>query len=627
MFEVMLQPLVVTALLFSSGVHAAGAAADTIAEPVSCPTVTAPLNPLVLKGKRFFDSITGQYVPIKGIAYYPRPNTGSLSRASNNVDFYSDDFRELWQQDIGHMNELGVNLIRIYGVNPTVNHDEFMCTLQNAGIYVMIGLLADCDGCAIGGGDTPAPTCYSSSLKERGQYIINEFSKYTNTIAFSAGNEVTLYARPDIHLNAPCQKKFLSDMRRYVSTCRQVPNTILPRSIPIGMANWDNERDLQTLYFNCRSDDASDSESNLLETPEWYGLNSYQHCDGSATSIKQLTGWKQLKDDFKRYNLSVPVIISEYGCRERGFETIGAFEAQRNWLQVDALYSTEYQDVFAGGIVFEYSAEKIVVETSGQSQPWPFFGFMKLNYGLGYYSPKDCEHVNDKPCEYNRYPEFATLQSKLADIDTSMIPSMDEYNSDDIERQSTPDCPEEIPSILEFEWPTDSVPGLPCYVISTPDPSPTPSTSPTTTPTATRSPSSNPSTSPSVEPSQQPTGGPSNAPTEVPSVLPSDSPTTVHPSMLPTATSSLSTSPPSAATSPLGAVDAKDSSPTTAPLTDTTETEARGDIANDDGNPSKEGNSVVGGSSATSSSVTNFSTMGVWITVMSLTLLWWWHAI
>jgi len=466
------------------------AQADTIAEPVACPT-SAPLNPLVLKGKRFFDSVTGEYVSLRGVAYYPRPNAGSLSTDSNSIDFFSEEYRHLWEQDIQHMKDLGVNLIRIYAVNPAVYHEAFMCTLQDAGIYVMVGLLADCSGCNIGGRDFPAPACYTNDLKRRGQFIINEFSKYRNTLAFSAGNEVTLYARPDIHLNAPCQKKFLADMRQYVNRCRNVPNTILPRAIPIGMVNWDLERDLQTYYFNCRNNVTDD-----LETPEWYGLNAYQHCDATQDTVGTLAGWQLLRLDHARYQLPVPVIIAEFGCRERGFETIDGWEAQRDWLQVDAIFSPQFQEVFAGGIVFEYSAEKLVVDRSSQGNPWPYNGFMKLNYGLGYYAPVDCEHINNKPCVYNRYPEFATLQNKLAAIDTSTgYPNMNDY----ISGGQTPACPEGIPSITKFEWPTDGDEGLPCHVIYTPEPSAAPTVAATT-----------------AVPTAAPTAIPSAAPVEVP---------------------------------------------------------------------------------------------------------------
>ena len=205
-----------------------------------CPD-SSKTPPLVLKGKRFYDSSTDEYVPIKGIAYYPRPNAGPLSEGSS-VDFYTDEYSSRWQTDIQNMKDLRVNAIRIYAVDPSANHDAFMCALSEAGIYVMVGLLADCEGCAIGawvGVDAEPPLCYTSSVKERGKFVIRSFSKYPNTVAFSAGNEVTIYADDGAggprEANVPCQKKFLRDMREYVSGCTgSYPSAVLPRAVPIG---------------------------------------------------------------------------------------------------------------------------------------------------------------------------------------------------------------------------------------------------------------------------------------------------------------------------------------------------------------------------------------------------------
>ena len=158
---------------------------DTIANAV-CTSKTIR-GPAVLKGKKFFDSVTGDYIPIKGICYYPRPNEGDLS-VSHSVDYFNQEFKDLWEADVEYFKDLGINTIRIYGVNPSVNHDAFMCALREAGIYVIVGLLADCQDCGIGGDQ--APSCYPATLKERGQRIIHTFSYYDNVLAFSAGNEI-----------------------------------------------------------------------------------------------------------------------------------------------------------------------------------------------------------------------------------------------------------------------------------------------------------------------------------------------------------------------------------------------------------------------------------------------------
>jgi len=440
------------------------AAAAVRANYFQCPGIVP--NPVILKGKRFFDTLNGDYFPVKGIAYYPRPNAGNLS-VYNSVDFFTEDFRDLWTADIANMRKLGVNTVRIYAVDPSKNHDAFMCALQEAKIYAMIELLAQCDGCSIG--PNQAPSCYSAAVKERGQYVINEFSKYANTLVFSAGNEVTLYSvNRDIALNAPCQKKFIRDMRAYVSNCSEVTATILPRKVPIGMVNWDGQRDLQTLYFNCETSDP-------FELPEWYGLNVYLQCDPYATNVDQITGWIQLKQNFTTYNLTIPVIVAEYGCRAPfPYPTIDGFQAQRKWLQVDALYSESYEEVFAGGVAFEYSAEKYIADQSAQKTQWPYYNFTQLQYGIGYYSPVDCDDFSI-PCLYNQYPEFALLAAALGRANVSYIPGSDNYLP--IYGQ-VPTCPSLIQSIADFVWPSDDTPDLPCYVIPTPAPTAQPTPAP-----------------------------------------------------------------------------------------------------------------------------------------------------
>lgn len=478
------------------------------------------INPIVVKGNRLFDAVTGEFFPIKGIAYYPRPNDGLLSE-SNSIDFFTDAYAHIWQADIPYLENLGVNTIRLYGVDPSQNHDSFMCTLQRAGIYVIVGLLAECYECGIGPNE--APSCYPPSLKTRGQWIINEFSKYTNTLVFSAGNEVTLYARDrQIAINAACQKKFLRDMRAYVNSCANYPASVLSRRVPIGMVNWDSERELQARYFNCRTDPTDE-----LENAEWYGLNAYLHCQPEVVTVEGLAGWHKIRRDFESFNLSIPVIFAEYGCRER-FPTIGEFEAQRTWIQVDALYSEEFVETFAGGVVFEYSAEKHIVDHSTQSNPWPYYGFMKLQYGVGYFSPVECDHMTVQ-CQYNPYPEYYILRTKMNEVDVSFAPNLNDF----MVSGEIPQCPDGIPPLSDFAWPSDGFGDLPCPVYPTTAPTDMATTTPKILDTPSDTPTAAPSSSPSVKPTMKPTLKPTMEPTLKPTMVPSSQPS-AKPTLAPT---------------------------------------------------------------------------------------------
>jgi len=430
---------------------------------VTCTTVTAQCNligPAVIKGKKFFDSRSGRYIPLKGIAYYPRPNAGTLSEGKNR-DFFGEEYRDIWERDIAYFQQLSINVVRIYAVDPGLDHSGFMCALQQAGIYAIIGLAASCEDCAVTG--MQAPDCYPAALKERGQFVINIFAKYENVLAFCAGNEVLLYApgQPPEY-NGPCQKQFLRDMRAYIDSC---PNL---RKIPVGVAVADFDRDEQALYYNCRSD-----PNDTLENAEWYGLNVYQHCDPTAQTVDDLKGFQGLLESHRNYSMSIPVVLSEYGCMNEGFPTIDGFEGQRDFLQVDAIYSQEYQEYFAGGVVFEYSAEKFSIDDRTPYEvPYPFAVYSRYRFGVGYYAPEECNDENIT-CTYVPYPEFDILAARYAAVDDSSGPTLDSYNPGTLD---VTQCPSNFPPLNTFTWESDSTEDLECvgpnYVFICPNTAP-----------------------------------------------------------------------------------------------------------------------------------------------------------
>lgn len=132
-------------LLLLAAILIGGAFSESTTLPEECKNFAPPA---VIKGNKIFVSSTGQYLPIKGINYYPRPNAGDLV-LGNSQDFYTEAFRSSWERDIEQFKALRVNAIRLYAVDPGLNHDAFMCALKAAGIYVMVGLAADCENCAV----------------------------------------------------------------------------------------------------------------------------------------------------------------------------------------------------------------------------------------------------------------------------------------------------------------------------------------------------------------------------------------------------------------------------------------------------------------------------------------------
>jgi hypothetical protein len=89
------------------------------------------LNPIEIQGYKFFDSVAGEEFVMRGVDYYPHPNhAGDLNR--NSLDLFTDEHRHIWERDIPHLQELGVNAIRLYAVDADEDHDAFMQVINDA---------------------------------------------------------------------------------------------------------------------------------------------------------------------------------------------------------------------------------------------------------------------------------------------------------------------------------------------------------------------------------------------------------------------------------------------------------------------------------------------------------------
>jgi hypothetical protein len=168
--------------------------------------------------------------------------------------------------------------------------------LNQAGIYTVVGIASDCPTCAV---TAPRlPTAIHQNSKLESQAVIEEFSKYANTLAFSAGNEVNHAApRDKPEWNAPCLKKFIRDMRQFMDSCSTV------RNVPIGLVSADSNRDENAMFYNCQGD-ARDK----YEGAEWYGLNAYVFCDHRVHDYEFADGLVDLQRMFERYHSLFPLL-------------------------------------------------------------------------------------------------------------------------------------------------------------------------------------------------------------------------------------------------------------------------------------------------------------------------------
>jgi len=328
----------VSALAAVSGLASASPTKTEQQKPnkrASLPTVTA-------SGNAFFAGSTRFY--IRGIDYQPASTSGALS------DPLADETG--CKRDIAEFVKLGVNTIRVYMTDNSVNHDVCMNALADAGIYVILD--ANNPLYSINRYD-PAPS-YNDKYLQSVFATVDAFASYPNTLAFFSGNEV-INDFANSTLSALYVKATTRDMRQYIKDRKY-------RAIPVGYSAADVSQNRMQMaqYMNCGTDD---------ERSDFFAFNDYSWCNTNFVT----SGWDQKVKNFTGYGL--PIFLSEYGCITAG----------RDFNEVGALMNSEMTGVYSGGLLYEYSLEAnnfgIVQITNGNAVEQP--GFAKFEAALKKY--------------------------------------------------------------------------------------------------------------------------------------------------------------------------------------------------------------------------------------------------
>ncbi|KAL1302756.1 hypothetical protein AAFC00_003105 [Neodothiora populina] len=286
------------------------------------------VNTIEVRGQDFVDSVTNDRFVIIGVDYQPG-GQGAYGEA-NSQDPLSNATACL--RDAALMQELGVNTIRTYNVDPTLNHDECASIFDSVGIYMILDVNSPLSGESI---DRSNPYgTYSTSYLEHIFSVVESFKSYPNTLAFFAGNEVINDIPTAQNGNPNVMRAVVRDIKNYLKN-----NS--PRQIPVGYSAADVREVLQDTweYMQC----AIDGDESDMSRSDFFGLNSYSWCGGDATFSS--AGYDVLATMFA--NTSVPVFFSEYGCNE---------VTPRVFDEVQALYSPE-MTVMSGGLIYEWSQE------------------------------------------------------------------------------------------------------------------------------------------------------------------------------------------------------------------------------------------------------------------------------
>lgn len=299
------------------------------------------LLPIHIKDYRFIKPATpnntaseNEIFFVKGIDY--QPGGSSAYDGNSGKDVLSD--ADVCARDAYVFQQLGINTIRVYTLNPDVNHDECMTILNDAGIYVILDVNSGNYGENLNRAD-PWGT-YNAQYLSRVFRFIDAFKNYPNVLGFFSGNEVINDEDNYANIDPQYIRAVQRDMKQYIAKHSN-------RTIPVGYSAADNtDLRLPTLnYLQCNSLNGQNVSVALNESrADFFGLNTYEWCSG--TSDWQSSGYDVLNSSFA--NASIPLIFSEYGCNKN---------LPRTFDEVSKGLYGGLKNTFSGGLVYEYAEE------------------------------------------------------------------------------------------------------------------------------------------------------------------------------------------------------------------------------------------------------------------------------
>ncbi|KAG5438295.1 hypothetical protein PCANB_002783 [Pneumocystis canis] len=305
-------------------------------------------------GERFF---------IKGIAYQPQPSLGSTKH-------YTDPLGDpkICSRDLPYFLDLGINTLRVYTVDPELDHTYCMNLFAESGIYVLLDL------------SEPRVSIISTNpswdviLLYRYIKVIDSMINYPNLIGFFAGNEVVLDTQ-NTHA-AAFVKAAIRDIKAYIKHKKY-------RNVLVGYAANDHHhtRIPSANYFACGDSDSA---------ADFFGINIYEWCEPTTY---ETSGYKDRVNDFS--NFGIPLFFSEYGCN-----IVNGNLGVRTFKQIQYIYSRYMTSVFSGGIVYEWfqgenSYGLVDLLNDGTISPRKDYLNLKMQLNLLKSSPPD--NLGDRP--------------------------------------------------------------------------------------------------------------------------------------------------------------------------------------------------------------------------------------
>ena len=91
-------------------------------------------------------------------------------------------------RDAALMQPLGINLIRVYNLDPNLNHDQCVSIFNAVGIYMLLDVNSPLPNESLNPGDLSSS--YTSTYLERIFSVVEAFHSFPNVLGFFSGNEV-----------------------------------------------------------------------------------------------------------------------------------------------------------------------------------------------------------------------------------------------------------------------------------------------------------------------------------------------------------------------------------------------------------------------------------------------------
>lgn len=184
------------------------------------------------------------------------------------------------------MKALGVNSIRVYHIDPSLDHDGCMAAFSDAGIYAFV----DLDNAVKGGlvdqtHIEPLQPALSQFQVDSYNKALDAIAKYDNLGGVFIGNEIMTLANES--LVAPYVKAAAVAVKKY----RDGKSL---RKIPVGYSAADVSglRPMLQNYMACDSN----QDNNL----DFFGLNAYEWCGGSSYHT---SGYDMLQANASGYSI------------------------------------------------------------------------------------------------------------------------------------------------------------------------------------------------------------------------------------------------------------------------------------------------------------------------------------